>query len=145
MIIYQADLTEIKLSDVLTSYGPVAAIGVSPTATDTATEEILFSRPVVRHALLDTGATRVHITRALADLLELQQVDEEPSGLLGGKVQMLPVYMANVAFKGHVGHDVTVMGDFKGKNEFEILVGQEFLSQYIFTLNGPARNFTISQ
>jgi predicted aspartyl protease len=144
MIIYQAVLTEIKLSETTSSYGPVAPIAISPSAADTATEEVLFSRPVVRRALLDTGATRVHITRALADLLDLRKVGKEPSGFLGGKVEMLPIYEANVAFEGHAGHVVTVMGDFKGKVEFEILVGQEFLSHYIFTLNGPTRNFTVS-
>jgi hypothetical protein len=83
MIIYQADLTGIKFSKSLTSYGPIAPIAVSPSAADTATEEILFSRPVVRRTLLDTGTTRVHITRSLADLLELRQVGEEPSGFAG--------------------------------------------------------------
>lgn len=109
-------------------------------------------------ALLDTGASRTCISRAIAQMLELKIAGYTKTNTAGG-IKKFPDYMVDILFPNNsmngfvdlmVGscdlpyNSVPIDGDVMAKSNFGVLIGRDMMSRWNIVWNGPTSTVFIS-
>jgi hypothetical protein len=85
-------------------------------------------------ALLDSAADQILVPDALALALGLNQLSTVPIGGVGGIVQSMPSYAAQLRIHNLQLHNLEVVGNPK---EAHVLLGRDVLNSYRIVLDGP--------
>ena len=103
-------------------------------------------RPVVGHALIDTGASNTCIDREAADRAGLAVVDSGPLTSATQEAEIVPIYAGKLDIAGletpiiaHGAYGVNL-----APQQLIVLIGRDMLKNCVLIYNGPDGSFSLS-
>ena len=102
--------------------------------------------PLPHQALIDTGSQHTHVKKAIVGHLGLEPISELEIGSsrLNGEVTFGRQYRVHLSCGDGLGKDVIVVAGAAESIPHDMIIGADFLIDYILVWNGPESVFTIS-